>query len=120
MTNPFNTRASKVGTPCGHRFNGETILHYPSGKESAASEVTAIVTWNPTQVDNSRGRGTKRGGELLLNDSVTVTVKDAFSINDVRAEVVSIDPIQDGSQTVYISQHIPETKGASPIRTGEI
>lgn len=98
----------------------ESIVRYAGGSQSSSSVVTAVIMWDPTTVEGGRGRQTARTGQLLLNDDVSVTVSDAFMVEGNRVEVESIGPIQDGARTVWIKQVIPETRGAVPIRTGDI
>lgn len=95
-----------------------SVLRYAGGEKASASPATGVITWAATDAEHSQGRAQIRTGELLLSDSVTVTVQDAFLIEGNRTEVMSIDPIQDGARVVHVQQKIPETLGAKPIRTG--
>ena len=96
------------------------IRRYIEGDQDHQVIVTGIVTWYPTMDEDGRGRATKRRGEILLSSSLNLSMKDAFAIGSDVVQVESIGPKQDGAQVVTITQTLPETRGAKPIRTGDI
>lgn len=89
----------------------ETMLRYAGGDRDNTTSVTGVVTWAPTVPSDTRGKGYVRRGELLLNDSVTVTAADAFLINERRYEVESLDDPQYGSRIVRLIRYESEAKG---------
>jgi hypothetical protein len=89
----------------------ETVIRYAGGAVDRQTEITAIVTWMPSDVSESRGKGYLRKCEMLVSDSVTITPADAFKIGDTRCEVTSIDNKQDGSRVVHLQQYESEAKG---------
>lgn len=89
----------------------ETVIRYAGGAVDRRTEITAIVTWMPSDVSETRGKGYLRKCQMLVNDSVTITPADAFKIGDARCEVTSIDNAQDGSRMVYLQQYESEAKG---------
>lgn len=98
----------------------ERVIHYPNGREDQAVRVTALVTWTPEQQEFSRGRANLRRGELLLDSTgLTVTVKDGWRIDSWRYDTESVSTDQYGAVTVKIVGYLPETKGGTPLRTGE-
>jgi hypothetical protein len=96
----------------------ETVIRYPLGERDRHEEVTGIVTWSPTVVTDTRGRGYTRRCELFLNDSVTVAASDAFKIGQRRCEVEAIDEAQDGARVVHLVHYESETKGLR--RAGDV
>jgi hypothetical protein len=94
----------------------ESILRIVGGRNGRAESVTAIVTWQDTVTDDGRGRGTRRTAEVMLADNQSVTIKDAFKIDNDFVQVTRVGPIQDGARTVWVRQYIPETKGAKPLK----
>ena len=97
----------------------ETILHYPLGQEDRAVQVTALVTWGQEQEEFSRGRATTRRGEIFIASGTTISVKDAWRIGNLRYDTESVSTDQYGGQTARIVGYLPETKGGTPLRTGE-
>lgn len=116
----FGTRHTAVGVPLALRFNGTSVTQYVGGKVSSAKTVTAVVEWKPVNEQDNRGRATVREGELMVAGTTAVAIDDAFLIEGNRAEVYALDAIQNGVQVVHVRQNIPETKGARPLRTGDI
>jgi hypothetical protein len=49
-----------------------------------------------------------------------VTVRDAFRIGEDLAQVEAIDQKQNGAVIVRLTQTIPETRGAKPVRAADI
>lgn len=96
----------------------EVILRYAGGERDRFEQVTGIVTWSPTVVTDTRGRGYTRRCELFLNDSVTVAASDAFKIGQRRCEVEAIDEAQDGARVVHLVHYESETKGLR--RAGDV
>lgn len=96
------------------------VRQYVNGESSSQRRHTAIVTWYPTAEMDDRGRATKRRGELLLSSDAVVTVRDAFRIGDDLVQVEAIDAKQDGALLVRITQTLPETRGAKPVRAADI
>lgn len=96
----------------------EVILRYVGGERDRHEDVTGIVTWSPTVVTDTRGRGFTRRCELFLNDSVTVAASDAFKIGQRRCEVEAIDEAQDGARVVHLVHYESETKGLR--RAGDV
>jgi len=97
----------------------ENVIRFAEGNETAASVVKAVVSWVPDAVEDSRGRGVMRRAELFLDDSVRVTIKDAFRIGGVRYDVETIGAVSHGARTVSVVRYIPEQKGGSPLKTGD-
>jgi hypothetical protein len=89
----------------------ETVIRYAGGAIDRKSEITAIVTWQPSQVSDSRGKGYVRKCEMLVDDSVTITPADSFKIGSARCEVIAIDTPQYGAKTVHLQQYESEAKG---------
>lgn len=89
----------------------ETVIRYAEGAVDRRTEITAIVTWMPSDVSETRGKGYLQKGEMLVSDSVTITPADAFKIGDLRCEVTSIDEPQYGSKIVHIQAYKSEAKG---------
>ena len=98
----------------------EIILRYAGGLGGPATQVAALVTWDATQDVQDRGRANRRTGELFIADSASVTVKDLFRIDADTVQITAVGPIQDGAQTAYFVQYIPETKGATSLKTGDL
>ena len=98
----------------------ETIVLYRNGVESSASLVVGVVSWMTPEIETGRGLSQIRTADVLLGDDVTVTTKDAMHIDGQRVEVVWVGVTQDGCQTVSVRQVVHETRGAVPIRTGDI
>lgn len=96
------------------------VRQYVGGESSNQRRLTGIVTWYPTAEMDDRGRATKRRGELLLSSDAVVTVRDAFRIGDDLAQVEAIDQKQDGALIVRLTQTIPETRGAKPVRVSDL
>ena len=96
------------------------IRRYINGDQDHQAIVTGIVTWYPTMDEDGRGRATKRRGEILFSSSLNLTMRDAFAIGADVVQVEAISQKQDGTQVVTITQTIPETRGAKPIRTGDL
>jgi hypothetical protein len=94
------------------------VRRYVNGDTAKQVLATVIVTWYPTAVDESRGRATKRRGDMLLPSSVPVTIKDQFRVGTDVVQVESIGADEDGMRSVIIVQVIPESQGAKPVRTG--
>lgn len=96
------------------------VRQYVNGESSSQRKHTAIVTWYSTAEMDDRGRATKRRGELLLSSDAVVTVRDAFRIGDDLVQVEAVDAKQDGALLVRITQTLPETRGAKPVRAADI
>ena len=96
------------------------VRQYVGGEQSIQRRVTGVVTWYPTAEMDDRGRATKRRGELLLSSDAVVTVRDAFRIGDDLAQVEAVGQKQDGAVVVQITQTLPETRGAKPVRASDI
>jgi hypothetical protein len=96
------------------------IRRYINGDQDHQAIVTGIVTWYPTMDEDGRGRATKRRGEIMFSSSLNLTMKDAFAIGADVVQVEAISQKQDGTQVVTITQTLPETRGAKPIRTGDL
>lgn len=89
----------------------ETVIRYAGGAVDRRTEITAIVTWMPSDVSEMRGKGYVRKCEMLVDDSVTITPADAFKIGSVRCEVTAIDNAQNGARVVHLQQYESEAKG---------
>lgn len=89
----------------------ETVLRYAGGDRSKATSLTAIVTWHPTDKTEARGHGYVRKADMLVNDSVTITPADAFKVGQLRMEVESVDPPDDGAIMVHLIQYEADAKG---------
>lgn len=96
----------------------ETVVRYAGGDRGRASMLTAVVTWQPTVKNETKGQGYVRRAELLLNDDVTITTTDAFSVAGLRMEVEAIDRKDHGSQTIMLVSYEQEAKGVR--KAGEL
>ena len=96
------------------------VRQYVNGESSNQKRLTGIVTWYATTEMDDRGRATKRRGELLLSSDVVITIRDAFRIGEDLAQVEAIDQKQNGAVIVRLTQTIPETRGAKPVRAADI
>ena len=96
------------------------MRRYVDGNQDQQVIVTGIVTWYPTIDEDGRGRATKRRGEIIFSSDLNVTTRDAFMIGNDFVQVEAVGPKQDGALVVTITQTLPETRGAKPMRTGDI
>ena len=98
----------------------ESVLRYAGGLSGLASSVIAIVTWDPTDPVQDRGRANRRTGELFVASTQAVSVKDTFKTGTDAVQITAVGPIEHGGKTAYFKQYIPETKGATSVRTGDL
>ena len=98
----------------------ETVTRHIAGNNADTETFPGVITWVTTQEEYSRGRANMRTGEMMVSDSVTVTVKDALVIDGYETQIVAVGPVQDGAYMVTVKQYLPESKGAAPVRTGAI
>jgi hypothetical protein len=97
-----------------------TVQRYVGGVKGSVENVSALVTWDPTQTAYERDRATRRASSMMLASSQAVTTSDSFKIGNDLVQVEAVGPIQDGAVIVTLKQYIPQTKGGAPVRTGEL
>jgi hypothetical protein len=96
----------------------EVVTRYAKGDRDVRSSVTGVVTYQPTDMLTTRGKGYRRTATLAISSDVVVDAADAFLLGSDRYEVVAIDAPQDGMRTVHLQQYEGEAKGLR--RAGEI
>jgi hypothetical protein len=90
---------------------GETVMRYKDGKPSDRTEINAVVTLQETEFETGRGRGYITRGVMAVDDSVTVTVGDAFLIRGAVYQVAQIGPVEFGMKQAAVVRYDTEARG---------
>ena len=98
----------------------ETVLRYVGGIKGRMEQVTALLDWDSTNTAYERDRATRRVSSLMVISTQAVTVKDVFKVNGDIISVASVGPVQDGAIIVQLNQYVPQVKGGTPLRTGDL
>src|SRR5690606_4310353 len=81
----------------------EEIEHYPLGVAASSAPVTAIIEFDPREVDRSTGKSyTIRGRVRISAVGLTLTNRDAWLIHGARYETESIGDDEFGITTVEV------------------
>ena len=94
------------------------MRRYVGGDPGQQITLTGIITWQATEYSEDMGRGTRRRGEILVADSVDVSVTDSILIGADLAQVEAVGQVQDGAKTIYVVQTLPQSRGGKTVRTG--
>lgn len=97
----------------------ETVLRYVGGDSGNASTILAVVTLQPPEPDDMRGRGYVYRGSMILKEAVTITAQDAIKFDGNRYEVETIGDAQYGMRTVQLIRYQPESQGGRPLKLGD-
>ena len=96
-----------------------SLFRYVDGDDGNARPITGIVTIQPAEQDDMRGRGYVHRGEILLQEDVKITATDAIKYDNNRYEVVTVGDAEHGMRTVQIQRYQPESQGVRPLKTGD-
>lgn len=99
--------------------HAETLTRNVDGKNDQTESFPAIVDWI-VETDDTRGQASYRRGVVGIPDSKTVTVRDSIMLGGYTAEITHPPTTQNGMTVFRVLQYLPETKGARPVRTGDI
>ena len=80
----------------------ETVTRLKGGHCARAQEQTAVVFYIDTDVERGRGKGTLYASSMELAESSECEEGDAYEINRLRYEVVTITPAVYGLKTAAL------------------
>lgn len=98
----------------------QTVLRYIGGDVGNTKTFTAVVTLDPAAVDDDRGRGYVHRATMVMNADIAIVEGDAIKVGELRYEVVTKGDPQYGMRTVSLIRYKAETKGAKPLRNGDL
>ncbi len=96
-----------------------SVFRYVDGDDGRMVAITGIVTIQPAEQDDMRGRGYVHRGEILLQEDVKITATDAIKYDGNRYEVVTVGDAEHGMRTIQIQRYQPESQGGRPLKTGD-
>ena len=79
---------------------GESVTHRPLGNPANDEPITAVFTERAGSLQTDRGRGTRRSGEVRVDDTVSVTEESKFVIGSTVWDVEAKPPDPVGGHIV--------------------